>query len=143
VLEFNVRFGDPETQAILPRLGSDLLALLEAACEPGGLAGVGPLDWAPQTAVTIVLASRGYPARAIKGDVITGLDRVPDDVYVTHAGTGRREDGALVTAGGRVLSVTALGVDAADARRAAYAAADMIEFDGKQLRRDIALQAVA
>ena len=69
--------------------------------------------------------------------------RVPDDVYVTHAGTGRREDGALVTAGGRVLSVTALGVDAADARRAAYAAADMIEFDGKQLRRDIALQAVA
>jgi phosphoribosylamine--glycine ligase len=75
--------------------------------------------------------------------VITGLDRIPDDVYVTHAGTARRSDGALVTAGGRVLGVTALGEDAADARRAAYAAADMIEFEGKQLRRDIALRAVA
>jgi phosphoribosylamine---glycine ligase len=70
--------------------------------------------------------------------VIHGLERVPDDVYVTHAGTTRREDGAIVTAGGRVLSITALGADAAAARRAAYAAADMIEFEGKQLRRDIA-----
>jgi phosphoribosylamine---glycine ligase len=143
VLEFNVRFGDPETQAILPRLRSDLLGLLEAACEPGGLASVAAPDWDPRTAVTIALASRGYPAGASKGDVITGLDRIPDGVYVTHAGTARRDDGALVTAGGRVLGVTALGVDAADARRAAYAAADMIEFEGKQLRRDIALRAAA
>jgi phosphoribosylamine--glycine ligase len=143
VLEFNVRFGDPETQAILPRLRSDLLALLEAACEPGGLAGTKELEWDTRTAVTIALASRGYPAGASKGDVITGLDRVPDDVFVTHAGTARRADGAIITAGGRVLGVTALGHDAADARRAAYAAADMIEFDGKQLRRDIALRAAA
>jgi phosphoribosylamine--glycine ligase len=143
VLEFNVRFGDPETQAILPRLRSDLLGILAAACEPGGLAAAGALEWDPRTAVTIALASRGYPAGASNGDVITGLDRIPDDVYVTHAGTARRSDGALVTAGGRVLGVTALGEDAADARRAAYAAADMIEFEGKQLRRDIALRAVA
>jgi phosphoribosylamine--glycine ligase len=143
VLEFNVRFGDPETQAILPRLRSDLLGLLEAACQPGGLAGVPPPEWDPRTAVTIALASRGYPAGASRGDVIRGLQRVPDDVYVTHAGTARREDGALVTAGGRVLSVTALGENAAAARRAAYAAADVIEFDGKQLRRDIALGAAA
>jgi phosphoribosylamine--glycine ligase len=143
VLEFNVRFGDPETQAILPRLRSDLLTLLKAACEPGGLAGCGPLEWDARTAVTVALASRGYPAGASKGDVIQGMERVPEDVYVTHAGTARRGDGALVTAGGRVLSLTALGEDAAAARRAAYAAADMIEFDGKQLRRDIALKAAA
>jgi phosphoribosylamine--glycine ligase len=143
VLEFNVRLGDPETQAILPRLRSDLLTLLEAACEPHGLAAVPALEWDPRTAVTIALASRGYPASASRGDVIAGLERVPEDVYVTHAGTARRSDGELVTAGGRVLSVTALGEDAAAARRAAYAAADMIEFEGKQLRRDIALGAVA
>ncbi len=143
VLEFNVRFGDPETQAVLPRLRSDLLALFEAACEPGGLAGFPPLEWDERTAVTIALASRGYPAGASRGDVITGLEDVPEDVYVTHAGTARREDGAIVTAGGRVLGVTALGEDAASARLAAYAAADMIEFDGKQLRRDIALRAAA
>ena len=93
--------------------------------------------------MTIALASRGYPVSSSGGDVIQGLERIPDDVHVTHAGTARREDGALVTAGGRVLSVTALGPDAAAARRAAYAAADMIEFEGKQLRRDIALRAAA
>jgi len=141
VLEFNVRFGDPETQAILPRLRSDLLELLEAASAPGGLEGA-QLEWAPEAAVTVVLASRGYPASASSGDVIRGVERVPDDVHVTHAGTARRSDGALVTAGGRVLSVTALGADAAAARQAAYAAADMIEFEGKQLRRDIALRAI-
>jgi phosphoribosylamine---glycine ligase len=143
VLEFNVRFGDPETQAILPRMRTDLLALLEAACEPGGLAAIPALEWDPRTAVTIALASRGYPAGASRGEVITGLDRLAPDVYVTHAGTARREDGALVTAGGRVLNVTALGEDAAAARRAAYAAADMIEFEGKQMRRDIALRVAA
>jgi phosphoribosylamine--glycine ligase len=141
VLEFNVRFGDPETQAILPRLRSDLLALLEAAIVPGGLTGV-PLQWAPQTAVTVVLASGGYPASSSSGDVIRGLDAIPPGVCVTHAGTARAPDGAIVTAGGRVLSVTGLGDDPAAARAAAYAAADMIEFSGKQLRRDIALRAV-
>jgi phosphoribosylamine--glycine ligase len=141
VLEFNVRFGDPEAQAILPRLRTDLLELIEAASVPGGLRGA-ELEWAPETAVTVVLASRGYPASSSGGDRITGLDRVPDNIYVTHAGTARNADGAIVTAGGRVLSVTALGADAVAARDDAYAAADMIEFDGKQLRRDIALRAV-
>jgi phosphoribosylamine--glycine ligase len=141
VLEFNVRFGDPETQAILPRLRSDLLDLLERATVPGGLDGAA-LDWSPDAAVTVVLASRGYPESSSKGDVISGLDEVPAAVHVTHAGTARSDDGTIVTAGGRVLNVTALGTDLAEARAAAYAAADMIEFDGKQLRRDIALREV-
>jgi phosphoribosylamine--glycine ligase len=141
VLEFNVRFGDPETQALLPRLRSDLLELLEAATEPGGLAGV-ELDWAPEMAVSVVLASAGYPASSSSGDVIRGLDRVPDGAHVTHAGTALNANGEVVTAGGRVMNVTGLGSDAASAREAAYAAADMIEFDGKQMRRDIALRVV-
>ncbi len=140
-LEFNVRFGDPETQAILPRLRSDLLEVLEATCEPGGLAGLPPLQWAPEMAVTVVLASAGYPASFHAGDVITGLGRVPPGVFVTHAGTGRSARGQVVTAGGRVLSVTALGATPTRSRAAAYAAADMIRFEGRQLRRDIALRA--
>ncbi len=142
VLEFNVRFGDPETQAILPRLRTDLLELLCAACRPGGLRDAAPLQWAAQTAVTVVLASAGYPESSSSGDVISGLDDVGRDVLVTHAGTARNAAGEIVTAGGRVLSVTALGDDAADARSGAYAAADMIHFSGSQLRRDIALRAV-
>ncbi len=140
VLEFNVRFGDPETQAILPRLRSDLLELLEQASVPGGLAQA-ELEWAEETAVTVVLASRGYPESSSHGDVIRGLDDVPAGVHVTHAGTARSASGELVTAGGRVLNLTGLGEDATAARAAAYAAADMIEFEGKQLRRDIALSA--
>ncbi len=142
VLEFNVRFGDPETQAILPRLRSDLLGLMEATITPGGLDGA-RLEWAPETAVTVVLASRGYPASSSSGDVITGLDEVPADVFVTHAGTARSRSAEIVTAGGRVLNVTGLGPDAAAARAAAYAAANMIHFDGKQFRGDIALRLVA
>jgi phosphoribosylamine--glycine ligase len=140
VLEFNVRFGDPETQAVLPRLRSDLLELLARATRPGGLAGA-ELDWDERWAVTLVLASAGYPESPTSGDVITGVDDVAGDVEVTHAGTALR-DGALVTAGGRVLNVTALGAGPGDARDAAYAAADRIEFEGRQLRRDIALRAV-
>jgi phosphoribosylamine--glycine ligase len=136
VLEYNVRFGDPETQAVLPRLRSDLLELLVRATTPGGLEGVA-LAWDPRASVTVVLASAGYPASSRAGDVISGLDAVPGDVEVTHAGTAAR-DGAIVTAGGRVLNVTALGDDVPAARAAAYAAADVIEFDGRQLRRDIA-----
>jgi phosphoribosylamine--glycine ligase len=136
VLEFNVRFGDPETQAVLPRLRSDLLDLLERATRPGGLDGA-VLEWDARGAVTVVLASRGYPVSSSSGDVIRGFDRLPEEVEVTHAGTAAR-GGDLVTAGGRVLNVTALGDGIPAARAAAYAAADLIEFEGMQMRRDIA-----
>ncbi len=139
VLEYNVRFGDPETQAVLPRLRSDLVELAAAAARPGGLNGT-RLDFDPRTAVTLVLASAGYPDAPRSGDVITGLGAVAPDVQITHAGTALA-DGGLVTAGGRVLNVTALGTTPAAARAAAYAAADAITFDGRQLRRDIALRA--
>jgi len=139
VLEYNVRFGDPETQAVLPRLRSDLAELALAAARPGGLAGR-ELDWDPRTAVTLVLASAGYPDSPRTGDEITGLDALAPGIEVTHAGTAT-QDGLLVTAGGRVLNVTALGDTPAEARAAAYAAADAIGFEGRQLRRDIALRA--
>jgi phosphoribosylamine---glycine ligase len=139
VLEFNVRFGDPETQAVLPRLQSDLLELLLGATEPGGLART-RLRWSSRWAVTVVLASAGYPASSSSGDVITGLERVPSDIEVTHAGTALA-GGEVVTAGGRVLNVTALGEDPGSARRSAYAGAEMISFDGMQIRDDIAAQA--
>ena len=143
VLEFNCRFGDPETQAVIPRLRSDLLEALEAAVRPGGLETV-ELTWSPDSAVTVVLASRGYPASSSRGDLIEGVDEAGTDpeVEITHAGTGEDESRRLVTAGGRVLSVTAVGETVADARERAYAAADRIHFDGKQLRRDIAERAV-
>jgi phosphoribosylamine---glycine ligase len=140
VLEFNTRFGDPETQAVLPRLRSDLLDLVEAAAQPGGLADAA-LEWDERVAVTVVLASAGYPEAPRTGDEIRGLDALPADIELTHAGTARSGDG-YVTAGGRVLNVTALGDDAAAAREAAYAAADKIEFEGRQLRSDIAARAV-
>lgn len=140
VLEFNVRFGDPETQAVLPRLESDLLDLLEAAARPGGLRDAG-LRWSARTAVTLVLASEGYPGTPRTGDPIEGLDSVPEGIEVTHAGTARDERGRIVTAGGRVLGLTALGDGPADAREAAYAAARMVRFPGMQLRADIALRA--
>ena len=141
VIEFNVRFGDPETQALLPRLRSDLLEALLASTAPGGLAGR-TLQWSPRCSVCVVLASAGYPESSRSGDEITGLELVPAAVEVTHAGTARR-DGRLVTAGGRVLALTALGADPDAARAAAYAAAEMVEFPGRQLRRDIAAHAGA
>jgi len=141
VLEFNVRFGDPETQAVLPRLRTDLLDLLERAATPEGLRGA-ELAWDDRWAVTVVLASAGYPASSSSGDVISGLDAVPGEVEVTHAGTALTPGGAIVTAGGRVLNVTGLGSGPAAARDAAYAAADLITYEGRQLRRDIALRAV-
>src|ERR671915_428674 len=105
VLEYNVRFGDPETQVVLPRLRSDLLDLFQRATRPGDLEGV-ELEWAPDWAVTVVLASRGYPESSSTGDVIEGLDAIDAvDVEVLHAGTAER-DGRIVTAGGRVLNVT-------------------------------------
>ena len=135
VLEFNCRFGDPETQAVLPRLRSDLVEALEACLVPGGLAGVA-LDWAPDWAVTVVMASAGYPASARNGDVITGQAEA-EGVEITHAGTAAR-DGRLVTAGGRVLNVTGLGPTLEEARGRAYAAVERIHFDGAQYRSDIA-----
>jgi phosphoribosylamine--glycine ligase len=140
VLEFNVRFGDPETQAVLPRLRSDLLELCQAAREPGGLAGVEP-EWSGDWAVTVVLASAGYPESSSKGDVIHGLAEAAELAEVTHAGTAER-GGEIVTAGGRVLNVTALGGTAAIARDRAYDAARRISFDGMQIRSDIAARAV-
>jgi len=140
VLEYNARFGDPETQAVLPRLRSDLLELLEASTRRGGLAGVEP-EWSDDWAVTVVLASRGYPAGSSSGDLIRGLDEV-EDAEVFHAATADVE-GQFVTAGGRVLCVTALGATAADARERAYAGVEHVQFDGRQVRSDIAARAVA
>ena len=141
VLEYNCRFGDPETQAVLPRLRSDLLDALERCTRPGGLEGV-RLEWSSSWAVAVVLASRGYPQSASKGDEITGIDAIDSlDTEVLHAATAE-QDGKLVTTGGRVLCVTGLGASAGQARDRAYEAADRIEFDGKQMRRDIAARAV-
>jgi phosphoribosylamine--glycine ligase len=140
VLEFNTRFGDPETQAVLPRLRSDLLELCLAAREPGGLAGA-RAEFGEDWAVTLVLASAGYPESSSKGDVIHGLAAAAELAEVTHAGTLER-DGEVVTAGGRVLNVTALGPTPAEARDRAYDAAGRIAFDGMQIRSDIAARAV-
>jgi phosphoribosylamine---glycine ligase len=141
VLEYNARFGDPETQAILPRLRSDLLDLLERSTRTGGLDGAS-IEWSSQWAVTVVLASRGYPESSSKCDPL-GVLRAIDSIHteLLHAGTAER-DGDLVTAGGRVLNVTGMGATPGAARDSAYAAADQITFDGKQLRRDIAARAV-
>jgi phosphoribosylamine--glycine ligase len=140
VLEFNCRFGDPETQAVLPRLRSDLVELCLAAAEPGGLAGT-EAEFAEEWAVTVVLAAAGYPASASKGDVISGLAEAAEVAEVTHAGTAA-EAGEIVTAGGRVLNVTGLGPDPGTARERAYEAAAKIHFEGMQIRNDIASRAV-
>ena len=141
VLEFNCRFGDPETQAVLPRLRSDLLDLLDRSTRLGGLAGVEP-EWSPDWAVTVVLASRGYPESSSKGDEIAGLGTIDSlETEIFHAGTAET-GGKFVTAGGRVLNVTGIGASPAEARDRAYDAAEKIQFDGKQMRRDIAARAV-
>ncbi|MBA2793332.1 MAG: phosphoribosylamine--glycine ligase [Thermoleophilaceae bacterium] len=141
VLEYNCRFGDPETQAVLPRLRSDVLELLEGAARPGGLRDV-RAEWSSEWAVTVVLASAGYPVSSSSGDEIHGLRSIDSlEVELLHAGTAERE-GRLMTAGGRVLNVTGIGATPAQARARAYAAADRVQFDGKQMRRDIAARAV-
>jgi phosphoribosylamine--glycine ligase len=138
VIEFNARFGDPETQVVLALLETPLAGLLHAAAT-GTLAAHPPLRWRPGAAVTVVVAAEGYPASPRTGDVITGADRAG----IAHAGTARRAaDGALVSAGGRVLSGTATGPDLAAARAAAYALVDGVGLAGSQHRRDIALAAV-
>jgi phosphoribosylamine--glycine ligase len=137
VLEFNVRFGDPETQVVLPRLESDLFDLLEAAAEHrlGGLQA----RWTPRKAVSVVMAAGGYPGDYAKGLPISGLDAAGamPDVTVFHAGT-KEADGQIVTNGGRVLNVTALGDTYTAAIDQAYAAVQAISWEGAQYRTDIA-----
>jgi phosphoribosylamine--glycine ligase len=142
VLEFNARFGDPETQVVLPRLKSDLLDVMLACahCELHGMS----LEWSEDWAVSVVLASAGYPGSYETGKPISGIEAAEalSNVTVYHAGTRREADGTLVTAGGRVLNVTALAPSFEAAREAAYAACDLISFEGKQLRRDIGARAL-
>ena len=141
VLEFNCRFGDPETQAILPRMKSDLLPLLEATID--GKIDDYTIDWDKRASVTVVLASAGYPGKYETGKAISGLNQVAklEGVQIFHAGTKIANDDVL-TAGGRVLAVTALGSDLTAARSRAYEAVSLIQFEGCHYRRDIALSAV-
>ena len=144
VIEFNARFGDPETQVVLARLVTPLAPVL-LACATGQLADVPPLRWRSEAAVTVVVAAHGYPASARAGDPITGTaaaEQVPG-VHVLHAGTALADDGALVASGGRVLSVVAVGVDLAAARAAAYAGVELITLPGSHHRTDIAASAAA
>ncbi|MFN2542350.1 MAG: phosphoribosylamine--glycine ligase [Chthoniobacterales bacterium] len=141
VLEFNCRFGDPETQALLPRMKSDLLPLLEATLE--GTIDDCSIDWEDRAAVTVVLASAGYPDKYEIGKPISGLSDAAkiDNVQIFHAGT-KRANGEVVTSGGRVLAVTALGPTTETARHRAYEAIGGIHFEGCHYRRDIALSAL-
>jgi phosphoribosylamine--glycine ligase len=142
VLEYNARFGDPETQVLLPRLQTDLIDVMLAVAE-GRLASQS-VKWADNAAVCVVLASGGYPGGYDKGKVISGIEEasaVPG-VTVYHAGTELRGDGTLVTSGGRVLGVTAVASTLAEARDRAYEAAHKISFEGMQMRSDIAIRAL-
>ena len=138
VIEFNCRFGDPEAQVILPRLKSDIVSAM-MACVDGAL-GHFTLRWDDRSAVTVVMASKGYPGSYEKGTPITQLDAAAamDDVLIFHAGTGQADDGSIIATGGRVLNVTALGEDAASARIAAYKAVAAIDWPGGFYRTDIA-----
>jgi phosphoribosylamine--glycine ligase len=138
VLEFNVRFGDPETQALLPRLAEDAAEFLEAAAR--GIVPDRPVAVHPEPCVSIVIAAAGYPGTPAQGDVIHGLDAAAaTGAEICHAGTRTDAHGRLVTGGGRVLAVSQRGASVADARAKAYAAADLITWEGMQMRRDIAL----
>jgi phosphoribosylamine--glycine ligase len=140
VLEFNCRFGDPETQVLLTRLESDFVDLLEATIDQR-LATVSA-TWKAEASVCVVMASGGYPGKYAVGKAIGGLDRMADGVTVFHAGT-RRENGKLLTSGGRVLGVTALGSNLAAARDRAYGAVRQINFEGAHFRTDIAAKGLA
>ena len=141
IVEFNVRFGDPETQVVLPRLETDLVDVMCAVAE--GRAGDIDLAWSDKWAVCVVLASEGYPGSYEKGKVILGIEEAEalEGVTVFHAGTVRNVDGELLTAGGRVLNVVALGDTFEEARERAYEACDLINFEGKQFRTDIGARA--
>ena len=141
LVEYNVRFGDPECQVLMMRLGGDLLPALLAAAE-GRLAEVS-LDWRPEPAMTVVMAAQGYPGAYAKGEPIGGLAAAAadPDVEIFHAGT-RAADGGVVSNGGRVLNVTARGETLAEARDRAYAAVDAIDWPGGFCRRDIGWRAL-
>lgn len=141
VVEFNARFGDPETQVVLALLDTPLAALLHAAAT-GTLATHPPLSWRDGFAVTVVIAAAGYPANPRTGDAIDGLDDVPAPAYVLHGGTSTDADGRTISTGGRVLSITATSNTLEAARDAAYAGVDKITMDGGHHRTDIALRAV-
>ena len=142
VIEYNARFGDPETEVLIPRLKSDLVEVM-LACAEQRLSDV-ELEWRDEWAVSVVLTSAGYPGSYEKSKVITGIEdaEAMENVTVYHAGTAVNDEGELVTSGGRVLDVTALGATFEDARNLAYAACDKIAFEGKTLRRDIGLRAL-
>ena len=142
VLEFNARFGDPETQVVLPRMQADLVDVF-LACDKGTLSP-GMISWDDDWAVSVVLTSAGYPGSYEKGKAILGIERAEalDGVTVYHAGTAIDANGQLVTAGGRVLDVTAVAPTFEEARRQAYAACDLIDFEGKTMRHDIGAKAV-
>jgi phosphoribosylamine--glycine ligase len=142
VVEFNCRFGDPETQAILPLLSSSLLVPLRAIAEGGSLRSIAPFGWLPGAAVTTVVAADGYPGAVRSGDVIT-LPSDSDDVTIFHAGTKRGADGELLTAGGRVVAVTAVAPTLAAARARSAAVAGHVKFEGRQYRSDIGWRELA
>jgi phosphoribosylamine--glycine ligase len=142
VVEFNARFGDPETQVLMVQMDSDLVPLLEGVAQ-GRLDATESVAWS-DSAVCVVMASGGYPRSYEKGKPITGLETLADDpnIVVFHAGTARGEDGGFVTAGGRVVGVTARGQSVREARDRAYAAVGQIHFEGVHWRRDIAHRAL-
>jgi phosphoribosylamine--glycine ligase len=142
VIEFNVRFGDPETQVVLARLTTPLAGVLLAAAT-GALSDLPELTWRPSSAVTVVVAAQGYPAAPRTGDVIAALPTDTADAWVLHAGTARGDDGVLRSSGGRVLSVVGTGSDLGGARAAAYRAVDAVDLTGSHHRRDIAAAAAA
>src|SRR5699024_10525073 len=142
VIEFNARFGDPETQSLLPLLENPLGEVLLAAAT-GRLAEVGSLRWRDRAAVTVVLAADNYPAPPRTGDPVTGADRVADGAHVVHAGTATGAEGQLVSNGGRVLAVVGVGQDLDDARNVAYASLAGIQLSGGHYRNDIAKAAAA
>lgn len=135
VLEFNVRFGDPETQSVLPRLKTDLVEVMNA-CIEGRLMSL-PLVWDERQSVTLVLASKGYPETSHKGDIISGLDTLKERIILCHAGTKKVED-TIQTDGGRVLAITSLAKDLEEARKEVYEEVKKINFEGMQYRSDIA-----
>jgi phosphoribosylamine--glycine ligase len=136
VIEFNARFGDPETQVALPRLESDLLELCAAVAD-GALDRVPPPVWSDEATCGVVIVSRGYPGEYAKGFPITGLDTLDPDIVAFHAGTAREPDGQLVTTGGRVLTLVARGATVAEARAHVYANINRVYFEGARWRSDI------
>jgi phosphoribosylamine--glycine ligase len=139
-IEFNARFGDPEAQVVLPRLETDLIDIFMATIN--GRLDQLDISWSDRAAVCVILASGGYPGPYDKGLPIEGLDAVGEDCVVFHAGTAVDKEGRIVTNGGRVLGVTGLGADIAEARNKAYAGAEAIVFAGKHCRTDIARKAL-